>query len=162
MKTYLDVIKETVEFYGTDPKGRRSINPARTSDRPRWSPSTPGCLYVGVDGKRCAFARCTAPVQEARLSKHEGKDAKTTLSGSLDDAGPIVLAPEYAHLTNGEFWNELQSLHDEEDYWDLEKGGLSQLGQRYVDNEVKRWAGAECVHLPDPSVRWCSRWMNDA
>lgn len=149
-KTYTDVIKETAEFYGADPKGRRSISPAKDLQ------GNPGhCMYVGPGGRRCAFARCVAPGQEAELAMHEGSPARCALSGGCASEYAIRLAPEYEHLVTAYFWDELQTLHDTAGFWDLEKGGLSHAGQRYVDNQIRRWTGAEDRnHQADTRVPW--------
>ena len=114
MKTYLDVINETVMFYGDDPS-RRSIN------------GDGDCLYNGPDGKQCAFARCAEEIHEW----NEYEDVRSLLNEG------IKLKPEYKHLTNVWFWGNIQKLHDTECFWN--KDGLSEDGQLFVMELIKKY-----------------------
>lgn len=145
MKTYKSVIEETVAFYGEDPVGRRSLNPHKVND------NDPRCLYVGENGKRCAFARCVAPESVDYLRDYEGKNAATAIHG-LDEKRPVELHPDYAHLRNSTFWNELQYLHDTDAIW--WSGGLRPASIQCVETFIRRWDGAERRedHEPDSKI----------
>lgn len=118
MKTYLDVINETVEFYGADPKNRLSMD-------------GPYCLYVGPDNKRCAFSRCCSEEHISFLIKKEGRQSDTILG--KNDCPKDLLKSEYRHLCNPDFWTHLQSLHDNELNWNFTSGGLTAQGKKYVE-----------------------------
>ena len=91
MKTYLDVIEETVAYYSED-VSRRSVTVGG------------GCLYNSENGNQCAFQRCCYPIRED-LEDRSAKDV-------IQVFGYDILKPEYQHLTDSEFWIVLQHLHD--------------------------------------------------
>lgn len=107
MKTENDIIKETVEYYWADPKGRRAATRL-------------GCHYhVPDDGRMCAVGRCLTTEALPRASKvmcgaHEL--AERLEADCLDD----LLQPEYQGRPVY-FWESLQKLHDEEHVWNSEK-----------------------------------------
>ena len=117
MKTYLDVLNETITFYSED-VNRRSIN------------DTDNCMYNGPDGKQCAIGRVCNDIPE----KFEDKLCDTI----FDQLGFNILKPEYNHLKNYKFWLDLQAFHDDEDNWD--EDGLSLIGYGHYEklkNEYK-------------------------
>jgi hypothetical protein len=124
MKTYIDVINETVEFYVADPVNRRSL-----SNDPDDEIHSNGCLYNGPDGKQCAFARCANRIDK----KYEGLSAYKI----LDAEGINILKDEKQHLDNTYFWEELQNLHDNDFYWN--ESGLSTDGQEYVKELLEKY-----------------------
>jgi hypothetical protein len=104
VKTKTQVIEETAAFYNSN---NRSVN------------ETGRCLYNGLDGKQCAFARvCTNPSDFM-----EGSSALNILTTD----GFYILKPEY-RIENTRFWNDIQTFHDEELKWT--ETGLSEIGQR--------------------------------
>lgn len=110
MKTKIDIINETVEYYSVDPVARRS----RASDGT--------CKYFGEDGKMCAFARYAHPGWLDELKLLEGWSADTCLC-----VKGIPLNDEVKHFSNdGEFWVAVQKLHDIDTYWD--STGLTESG----------------------------------
>lgn len=108
MKTENEIIKETVEFYWADPKRRATA-----------AAPGPACAYLTIDGRMCAVGRCLTPLHVKRahgvlcsVSKLPGR----LLEASLDE----ILQPEYrGHSV--EFWDKLQTLHDNEPIWDSEQ-----------------------------------------
>jgi hypothetical protein len=115
MKTKIEIIDETVAFYGED-INRRSVTKIDHSQKER-------CLYLGPNGKQCAFARVCIDTTNFR----EGDNAASHL-----DNDQLIIKPEYRGH-DGSFWNEIQRLHDYTDYWSLENE-LSDMGKE----EVKR------------------------
>ena len=109
-KTYIDVINDTVAFYSKDPENRRSIK-------------NEVCLYNGPNGKQCAFARCAQPICKA-LEAHDADNL-------LEIKGFSILKPEYRHLLNKSFWQDLQVFHDDSFYWD--SNGLSKHGKEHLE-----------------------------
>jgi hypothetical protein len=114
--TYLDVLNDTISYYSED-TSRRSI-----------SGSGNNCLYNGPNGKQCAFARCAKQIS----TKHEGKSAAHIIR-----ILPNILKDEYAHLTDKDFWQNLQNLHDDSECWD--GNGLSVHGKRYTEDLRRRY-----------------------
>lgn len=125
MKTYHDIIDETVAFY--------SANPSRRST------TSSGCHYHGPNNRQCAFARYVTPETQPTLDILEGKTASYCLNPDGTNNSPICppvqLLPDVAHFTaKAYFWNDLQHLHDTESYWITT--GLSGEGQARV-NQLK-------------------------
>lgn len=94
---------ETVDYYSKNP---RSIHPESNK-----------CLYRGVNGEKCAFARV---VKDNYLHKLvEGVSAK----GILESLGRGIIKDEYIPSNlSGEndfnrFWLDIQLLHDCTEYW---------------------------------------------
>jgi hypothetical protein len=110
--TALEILEETIEFYQNNP---RSID------------STSGaCKYKSDNGNECAFQRCV----ETDLSEYEGLNA---VMGKTD----IQFKKGYEGYPK-EFWNEIQWLHDHDDFWQdnkLSENGLKQYQKlRGLDN----------------------------
>lgn len=118
MKSKIEIIKETVEYYSNNP---RSINTAGTS-----------CLYNGPNGEKCAFSRCC--VDDASFI--EGTSADSTL-GSLSNQN--ILKEEYRGH-DGIFWNNVQALHDLSANWNDEGNGLSDIGIERVNKLIQRYS----------------------
>ena len=114
--TYSDIIDETVEYYCTHP---RSLNYEDI------------CRYIGPDNERCAFSRCCtedSKFQEGELAVHQ-RNAK--------------FLPQYAHITDINFWNNLQKLHDSSDNWKTLRGEeLTEKGLEYVKNFKEQFPDA--------------------
>ena len=116
MKTKKQIVLETIQFYGSDPANRRSVNKIN---------GTQTCLYNGPGGKHCAFARYVKPELQPQLP--EGESALIVLARM-----PSCLLPEVSHLSSDKaFWQSLQSFHDVNQHWDPVQG-LSELGKAIV------------------------------
>lgn len=115
MKTKLEIINETVEYYSED------VSRRATNDKGR-------CEYY-INGKMCAFGRCMINPQFKYVSDDP------TLGIKNVDQDPL-LKKEYRGHEN-EFWVDLQNLHDNQYHWD--KGGLTEFGQKYVEKLKKKW-----------------------
>jgi hypothetical protein len=106
MKTKNEIIKETVEYYWQDPKRRASTGL--------------GCHYrVPDDGRMCAVGRCLtaeALPQASKVMVGAYELAGRLYADCLDD----LLQPEYrGHSVD--FWDRLQTVHDNEHIWDSEQ-----------------------------------------
>jgi hypothetical protein len=117
-KTKLQIINETVEFYSKNP---RAVEAG-------------GCRILTSDGRTCAYGRCmTEEAQKQFLNK-----VGPTPSNSHNDENMQL---EYRGH-NGDFWNDIQVLHDNESYWngaELTPDGeeyVRQLKQRYSDSNL--------------------------
>lgn len=93
-KTKLEIFDETVKIYS---------NPENQSFK--YSNEFKRCLYVGDNGKMCAFARCANEQGIDTLKTKEGQSIQ-----SFDDVDSL-LKPEY-HGYDRKFWMLIQSLHD--------------------------------------------------
>jgi hypothetical protein len=125
-KTKLEIIDETVAFYGEDPT-RRSITPKR------------GCRYLNeTTGNMCAVGRCLTKGGLDFVHGYEGygimffPDKKS--SNDIND----LFKNEYKGHSI-EFWDNLQTLHDRDGYWNVGKG-LTKLGKEYVNSLKIKYA----------------------
>lgn len=120
MKTKIEIIKETVEYYSAD-VSRRSIFVTELG--------LYKCMYNSPDGKQCAFARCAEPID----SKYESYSSDKLLL----EAGIKILKPEYRHIVNKSFWHALQRLHDKHSHWG--DRGLTEAGKTYVKKLMDKY-----------------------
>ncbi len=119
MKTELDIINETVEFYSTD-TNRRAIT------------KKGNCEYLTSDGRKCAVGRC---FDENKMNKDIYEIIKEVIPIKMATKSSItldnLLKDEYkGHST--EFWSKLQLLHDVSQNWI--ENGLSKYGHEYLNN----------------------------
>ena len=124
MKTKLEIIKETAEFYNLS---NRSFVPEKNN------PNDGNCVYLTSDGKMCAVGRCMInPSQYLNKIEINVETLDQSTKGGLD----TLLKEEYRGNGIG-FWTDLQRLHDSSLYWT--ETGLSKSGQQYYDRLVERW-----------------------
>lgn len=120
-KTKIQIIEETVAFYGGDLSRRSTTNT--------------GCLYKHHEGKECAFQRCVA----IDLSPYEGSYA----SAVFRKTGENLQFKEGYEGHDHNFWDTLQNLHDTDNYWDLQAGaGLSDEGRYRVNYLKEKYANS--------------------
>lgn len=123
MKTEIEIINETIEYYGSDPSRRAA------SERGF------GCFYQhSKNGNRCAVGRCIDV--EAHVPGHHGTVG--TFGGIFSELAehfkkaskPIPFLPGYeGHSV--EFWVNLQVFHDATTHFD--DNGLTEEGLAYVN-----------------------------
>ena len=112
-----------VEFFGADPS-RRSV---------AWSPSGQrSCVYNGPGGRCCAFAVFVETELRGTLTE------RTAASNNMRFAKVPLLRKQLQHITNGVFWNLVQSLHDISAYWSAQ--GLAQEGLKFAQHIKKEFA----------------------
>ena len=112
MKTKLEIIEETVEYYTTDPTRRSFI-----LDKKEWQAYT--CAYLLPDGRMCAVGRCMI---KPSLTENWAVDGIPDIQDKLKE--------EYrGHNTH--FWKRLQGFHDKRENWNEE--GLTIMGKTYVE-----------------------------
>lgn len=113
MKTKIEIIDETVEYYKTHKRARTV---------------TGACNYRDFDGNKCAVGRCM----------HEGAfdhPAVRTSEYVVDFNGEIypkldqLLKPEYKGHSL-EFWRDIQYYHDIENYFNDEY--IEELREKYA------------------------------
>ena len=104
-KTKVEIIKETMKFYSKD-VSRRALD------------DKGGCFYK-LGEKMCAVGRCM------------NEKAVFNFNGSIINYPENIenhLKDEYkGHSIN--FWTDLQSFHDNPDYWDI--NGITKEGKMY-------------------------------
>lgn len=120
MKTYLDVVNETAEYYKTNPFGYDS--------------ETLRCVYFGRHEEMCAVGRC---LNEPELLFGSTKDSETVISGKLGGG----LKPEYAHLNNIDFWGLLQFWHDRNAQGDPNEKYLQSVRAKAIKLDAKTKEG---------------------
>ncbi len=119
-KSKVDILNETFEFYGADPKGRRSVESDSVSCR---------YLIPGIEPKMCAVGRCLENPEEWADSSGRASDLQETIQ-ALDrgDSLDAILKEEYrGHSIS--FWNDLQNWHDTPDNFDLDNNCVCEHGK---------------------------------
>jgi len=118
MKTYHDVITQVASSY--------NVNTRSIDGDPRAASSM--CLYNDLNnGHHCAFAMFVKPEHRPKLV--EGQSAKQLFE--KHNFSFAFLQDDVQHLTNLNFWDDIQNLHDSSDYWNEE--GLSPEGKARVE-----------------------------
>lgn len=123
MKTKVEIIRETYNYYAEDPNGRRAID------------CDGRCLYLTFDGRRCAVGR----VLNSEIPKNEiiRIPACIGIKGLLDNdmrdkyilgfPGQLIFDKEYREH-DADFWADLQLLHDRDECWDNNANTISIYG----------------------------------
>ncbi len=114
IKTKIEIIDETAEFYSKNP--RSNIGGS--------------CKYLSDNGAKCAFSRCCT--DEGVKTLHETLEGKSVTSQQF---GPtdFYLKDEYKGH-DVKFWRALQGFHDDEKNFITEGIGLSARGiERVAD-----------------------------
>lgn len=121
-KTKALIIRETKEYYASDPSRRSYV---------KFGNGHINCRYNGPNGKKCAFARYVKENKTYKLQ--EGVSASTC----IEDLGVSILKDEY-QIEDLEFWNRLQRLHDRSIYWD--EKGLTDTGVKFYIELLKTYS----------------------
>jgi len=142
MKTKLEIIQETVKFYGDDPSRRAVIQSSETA-------SGYACVYFDPKtGNKCAFGRCanldaqifaTAPFLRTVPLREKADWVRALVDGSkgaeyANKELNKILLPEYRGH-DLEFWSAIQYFHDCDEHFT--KTGLSELGKLELENLIK-------------------------
>jgi hypothetical protein len=121
--TKLEILEETVKFYSEDVT-RRSVVPTRKRT---------SCVYNSPQGKHCAVGRCFLPELKAEGEKFAGNSDTTPEDllriYSIETMDALLEEKYRGHSTY--FWQELQTLHDTENFW-CDKG-LTRKGEEKVE-----------------------------
>lgn len=108
----VEIINDTVNYYSADPSQRAVIYYAAGGST---------CEYATHDGKRCAVGRYLLNPKCMPIGDIE------TLVESGDVSDLDILLQENVRSHSSEFWNDLQSFHDENDNWN--ENGLTSIGR---------------------------------
>ena len=124
MKTKVEIIKETAEFYNLTNRG--------------YYYGSGSCLYLTPEGTMCAVGRC---IKEDEIKSFDCR-FDTGVSGveiALEKNNETLdqyLKPEYqGHSVN--FWDDLQKLHDTSSNWDAT--GLTLKGEQVYEFLLKKY-----------------------
>lgn len=120
--TKLEIINETINHFSKDPSKLRSLDYTNI-DKPL-------CAYNGANKTHCAVGRCMLT-----KIKNQGKKFKYNTGFSATSfiyeriKLDTLLSPKYrGHEPS--FWNDLQRLHDENQFWN--EKGLTTRGEAFV------------------------------
>lgn len=137
-KSKVEIIEETVKYYSVNARAKNDVGCYY------FSPGKPECM--------CAVGRCLS--RRNPVVKNIYEDAKTWNPGDSTShvwTGVVVslnekvgglekaLMPAYRGH-NSEFWQDLQRLHDSDQFWDLVEGGLNEAGKEEVKKMTNRYA----------------------
>lgn len=107
----IDVLNDTVSFYGEDPAGRRAVN------------EHDNCMYLVRDtGNKCAVGR---------LLPEEGLNIIADISETALGFTVEPVCIKYLPELSPSFLRQVQCLHDSKSYWDYNDKGLTDDGIRY-------------------------------
>lgn len=119
--TRLEIIKDTVEFYSEDPKGRRSID------------ENDNCVYTDQHGCHCAVGRYLKTEYQYFEWEHNKKSAADDLYPHFyKDDIPQDIRKDYR------FWQDLQVFHD--DNLNFDEDGLSEIGKEEAEQLINKYS----------------------
>lgn len=120
------ILKETVEFYGADPQGRRAVKPIDANN------AEETCVYRTEDGRRCAIGRLVNDEEAQILADAASGVGGSSVRGILTrrPVSETVLAAQ--EIIRGlalpvSFAMHLQELHDHPENWKYD--GISEGGR---------------------------------
>lgn len=118
MKTKLEIINETAEYYSTDTT-RRGLD------------VNGDCVYFTSKGQMCAVGRCLQDPKGIQIEANSLINQSISILVEQEILSTENFKPEY-QIEDGGFWMQLQHFHDSEKYWD--KDGLTEKGNSYLLN----------------------------
>lgn len=125
MKTKIQIIDETVEFY--------SKNPRAIDDKTK-PEGGPKCQYLTSDGNQCAHSRCLT--DEARTKVVAASMNGYTANDLIERFDDNIHKEEYRGH-DSEFWCGIQSIHDSHTYWNGQ--ALTARGKQFVETLKERY-----------------------
>ena len=126
MKSKLEIIKETYEFYNLNPS-QRAI-----------APSNNRCEYITEDGRMCAVGRCLVnPLKFDNRSINDDVFASCINSSKFSKKVLKNFKAEY-QLNDPEFWYDLQQFHDTVANWTT--NGITVTGKLNYNDLIEKYA----------------------
>ena len=116
-KTKAEIARELIQPY-IDDISKRSIEVTKLGNS--------RCLYNGPNGRHCAFAN-------ACINPHELNEGGCA-SENISYHGFNILKPEYRHIDNEEWWDELQDIHDRHDSSEQMRRNLNRFIREYCND----------------------------
>ncbi len=121
MKTYNEVIDETVEYYSKNPRALNITDSGFV-----------GCYYLHPNtGAMCAVGRCLNDEYLEKFGNSGSNIENLIYHNFVEEDFTVIFKEEYKYLSDADFWSQLQDLHDCDKYWSHNK--LSVDGKRYVE-----------------------------
>jgi hypothetical protein len=124
VKTKIEIIKETYEYYKADPK-RRGINEAGR------------CVYLAENGNKCAAGRCLDFDNNTDyILDNEGTGICCLMGVGYKKLE--IFKPEY-RIGDHNFWRDLQAFHDSAVYWN--EKSITKEGEERYQSLLKEYKG---------------------
>lgn len=123
MKNMLNMV---VEHFSKDPKNLRAIF---TSDLMGYSPS---CTYSRKPGIPENIGCAIGMFLSDEVAEILDKNFTNTSVENLIESAPYLF-PKWMQEMPIDFLNDLQRLHDDKDYWNLEKNTISEEGLKFIE-----------------------------
>lgn len=125
----LDVLNKVIEYYGENPKLKRSVKANQHGENQ--------CVYKGDNNTVCAFALFVKPEKRRYLIENKTVQNMFGFGGEYLGVETVsdFLKKEAMHITDLDFWQAIQYLHDDNLCWSTK--GLTARGYSYV-NRIKR------------------------
>ena len=128
LKTKEQIIDETFNFYNKNPKKRRALKD--------YGDNEPGCVYNGKNGTHCAIGRLFIDEYKNQGESLEHNELGVSSLESYNMKLDLMLKPSYSgHSLH--FWIDLQSLHDNGDYWYPDKA--TDAGHAWKRTLHRKW-----------------------
>ena len=115
-----EIAEAAVKWFAEDPEGRRATT------------STSSCQYTTDDGRHCAFGVFMKEEYQDHPAAHSPSYVVTALADAVEVKSFDDLLREPYQGMDLSFWHDLQLLHDEDRFWNLEENTLSTSGRRFV------------------------------
>ena len=127
-KTKKQIIDETFNFYNKNPKKRRAVKD--------YGDKEPGCVYNGPGDTHCAIGRLFIDEYKNQGENLEHNSLGVASLESYNVKLDLMLKPSYSgHSLN--FWIDIQSLHDNEDYWYIDRA--TDAGHAWKRTLYRKW-----------------------
>ena len=128
-KTKKQIIDETFNFYNKNPKKRRALMKETEYEEA-------GCVYNGPDDTHCAIGRLFIDEYKNQGENLEHNSMGVASLESYNVKLDLMLKPSYnGHSLN--FWIDVQSLHDDENYWYDDKA--TDAGHAWKRTLYRKW-----------------------
>ena len=129
LKTKEQIIDETFNFYNKNPKKRRAVAKEEAYEEA-------GCVYNGPGNTHCAIGRLFIDEYKNQGESLEHNELGVSSLESYNMKLDLMLKPSYSgHSLH--FWIDLQSLHDNEDYWYADKA--TDAGHAWKRTLHRKW-----------------------
>ena len=151
--TPIEIIDETVKWYGSNPERRAIIRKRGQNPSPR---------IRLLSGMSCAFGRVMNTLGLKTYGKHEGAAdsifdaARLEFECDVNFGSPQWFLKQEYRGWSPQFWFDLQKLHDRDEFWTSQ--GLAVQGCDYVDHlkrkfkDPEQWRAAEFSSTPAHGV----------
>lgn len=130
MKTKVEIINETIEYYSKDPNNTRGMMYS-------------SCTYLTSDGKMCAFGRVMKPEirEEYRNNINQTVQDLNDQYSNLENTKGLdsILMDDYKGH-DLKFWKDIQFFHDESNHWSIIDNKITGNGEEFIEYLLKQYA----------------------